>query len=69
MGRLSQTRQWELQDIQGDQIIFVSFRDQAGNIARASATVRYDTIAPIPSIATDAPLPCPNIANTHKYYL
>ncbi|ETR66796.1 MAG: hypothetical protein OMM_12334, partial [Candidatus Magnetoglobus multicellularis str. Araruama] len=53
----SQTRQWELQDIQGDQVIYVSFRDQAGNIARASASIRYDAIAPIPTIATDAPLP------------
>jgi len=53
----AQKRQWELRDIQGSQIIYVVFRDLAGNTVKASAAVRYDTIGPIPEFHTAASMP------------
>jgi hypothetical protein len=53
----AQKRQWELRDIQGNQIIYVVFRDLAGNTAKASTAVRYDTIGPIPEFQTDETMP------------
>ena len=53
----AQKRQWELRDIQGNQMIYVVFRDLAGNTARASTAVRYDTIGPIPDFITSETMP------------
>ena len=53
----AQKRQWELRDIQGNQMIYVVFRDLAGNEARASTAIRYDTIGPIPEFITTETMP------------
>jgi len=53
----AQKRQWELRDIQGNQMIYVVFRDLAGNTARASTAIRYDTIGPVPEFVTDETMP------------
>jgi len=53
----AQKRQWELRDIQGNQMIFVVFKDLAGNTSRASTAIRYDTVGPIPELFTAETLP------------
>jgi hypothetical protein len=53
----AQKRQWELRDIQGNQMIYVVFRDLAGNTSRASTAIRYDTIGPIPQFTTSETMP------------
>jgi len=53
----AQKRQWELRDIQGNQMIYVVFRDLAGNTSRASTAIRYDTIGPIPKFITSETVP------------
>jgi hypothetical protein len=53
----AQKRQWELRDIQGNQMIYVVFRDLAGNKAKASTAVRYDTIGPVPQFVTSETMP------------
>ncbi|MBF0450181.1 MAG: tandem-95 repeat protein [Candidatus Magnetomorum sp.] len=53
----SAQRTWELRDIQGDQMIYVLFRDLAGNLSKASTAVRYDTLGPIGEISSLASLP------------
>jgi hypothetical protein len=53
----AQKRQWELRDVQGNQMIYVVFRDLAGNIARAATAVRYDTIGPTPIFTTSETMP------------
>jgi hypothetical protein len=57
----AQKRQWELRDTQGNQMIYVVFRDLAGNTSRASTAVRYDTIGPIPLFTTSETMPARSI--------
>jgi hypothetical protein len=53
----AQKRQWELRDIQGNQMIYIVFRDLAGNTSRATAAIRYDTIGPIAEFITSETMP------------
>ncbi|ETR73897.1 MAG: hypothetical protein OMM_00614 [Candidatus Magnetoglobus multicellularis str. Araruama] len=57
----AEERQWELRAAQGNQIIYVVFRDLAGNTAKASTAVRFDTIGPIPQFITGATLPARSV--------
>ena len=52
---------WELREIQGNQMIYVVYRDLAGNQSKTSTVVRYDTERPIPVITSSATIPARSI--------
>ena len=54
-------RNWELRDIQGDQVIYLLFKDLAGNQSKTSTVVRYDTLSPEPVITSTATNPARTI--------